>query len=221
MDNNNISSFSTQVIAIGRLFEWLRQSHQIKMDGTVKNKILTLDDSLSQRFAFGFPKKTLSAAKPQPFLGIQRTERIWMHPMQWHHAYVKRNDRKLYLVTSHAVSDDSQFPDIPSFCIAISVNDPDKLSLLFNQKTNQKILGREMWIDDSFVTHVNTNASLFSLPLTMLESNSPIPLDTNDPVDVISLQDEAQALQNGYQIPQQPNNRNAIGMGINFKPPTR
>ena len=218
-DLNFASPFSTHVIAIGRLMEWLRQGHQVKMDGTVNNRILTLDDSMSQRFAFGFPKRVDNGPKPQPFLGIQRTERAWMHPMQWKGAYVKANDRRLYFVTAAIASNDDRHPDLPSFAIGITVNDPEKLTLLFRERGQPRIEGREMWIDEGVKTRVNFRSTLFSMPLVLLDSKTPIPLDTAEIEPVESLQTESLHLaqmQNKNSVsPAAPSKTNKAGMSFN------
>lgn len=172
------SPYAMHVLALGRLLEWLRQAHQLRMDGTVKDSVLTLDDALSQRFAFGFPKRTVHGPKPQPFLGIQRTERAWMHPMQWRGAYVKPNDRRLYLATATLASEDARNPTIPSFAIGITVNDVEKLKLFFRERTQPKLEGREMWLEDNLTTHINLRQALFSIPMTMLDERTPLPLES-------------------------------------------
>lgn len=223
-DLNFSSPFSTQVVAIGRLMEWLRHGHQVRMDGSVNNKILTLDDSLSQRFAIGFPKRVENIAKPFPFIGIQRTERAWMHPMQWKGAYVKEGDRRLYFVTATTPSNDIRHPDIPSFAIAVTVNDSEKLSLLFRDKGARKLEGREMWIDENLSTRINLRSTLFSMPLTFLDSRTPIPLDSDDVEPVSTIQSEAQkelqyaqqhsnSIQNGTQI--------SMKAGVSLNPPRK
>lgn len=198
MAQNQITSpYDMQIISIGRLMEWLRQAHRLKMDGSVKDRVITLDDSLSQRFAIGYPRKTELKTKPQPFLGIQRTERAWMHPMQWSGAYVKKGDRRIYLLTKELLSDDARNPTIPSFAIGITVNDPAKLNLLFLERETPKLEGREMWIDEGGGNHVNLKNALFSLPLTLLDARTPLPFQVNQAEYVTTLQDKlVQHLQN-------------------------
>lgn len=207
------SPYDMQIIAIGRLMEWLRQAHRLKMDGSVRDKVITLDDSLSQRFAIGFPKKTELKAKPQPFLGIQRTERAWMHPMQWSGAYVKQNDRRIYLITKEIISSDARNPTMPSFAIGITVNDPSKLNLLFLERQTPRLEGREMWIDEGGGNHINLKKALFSVPLTLLDSRAPLPFETNQTHHIETLQDRmVQSLQNN------PQNEPARKRGTFFTP---
>jgi hypothetical protein len=186
------SPYQTHAIALGRLLEWLRQGHTMKMGGAVRENILTLDDSLSQRFALGFPRKTEDVIKPQPFLAIQKTERAWMHPMIWKGAYVRPNDRRLYLLTSAIPSEDEHKPTLPSFALSITVNDADKLQLLFRERSQPKLEGRSMWIDEGQQVHVNLKQTMFSIPLVLLDERTPLPFDDpNRPWQGDSLQNKA------------------------------
>jgi hypothetical protein len=214
------SPYAMHVLALGRMLEWLRQAHQLRIHGTVRESVLTLDDALSQRFAFGFPKRAVQGPKPQPFLGIQRTERAWMHPMQWKGAYVKPNDRRLYLVTATLASEDARNPTIPSFAVGITVNDPEKLNLLFRERAQPKLDGREMWLEDNDTTHINLRQALFSIPLTLLDERSPIPLESATVQwEGATLQDRAiQQMQNNA-TPNTPTQRTSPSMSMGLHIP--
>ena len=190
-------TFTTQYLALANFLNWLSDIHNLKADGTVRNEILTLDDTISQRFAIGFPRKTVDNKKPTPFIAVSKREAVWFNNLKWKHAYFREGDRRLYFVSSAIQRDDDRYPDIPSITIAVTTNDIEKLRLLFKEKPQVRIEGRNMWIDEENEIRVDLTDVEFSIPLSKLDSDSLIPSDEIDPEAEpdLSLQKEALGLQ--------------------------
>lgn len=209
--------YLTHVLAIARLMEWLRTAHQQHIQGEVNEAHhLTLGPTLSQRFALGFPRKT-DDGRPQPFLAVQKTERGWVQPMLWKAAFADSDNLLLHLTTESVASDDIQQPTIPAFSLAVSVSDPQKINLLFNESETPTLEGRELWLDESGNSHVNFRRPLFKIPLRRLQPGEPCPLDDLQQFAGVSLQDQV-SLEHQLQMQHTPNMAPRQTMGMSMTP---
>lgn len=221
-NKNNFQSsspYSMHVIAIARMLEWFAEARKLRFGCAVRDSMITFDDSISQRFALGFPRTHQNKGKNKPFLGIQSTERFWMEPMQWHKAYVIKNKRILYLVTKSLASEDERNENLPCFAVGITVNDADKLLLFFRHSNETYIEGKEMWFNENNEAKVNLRESLFSIPLTLLEADSPLPLYVGEEVEYDNMTLQEKAVQKSNTAEDNLNNTERLDNSLKPTPP--
>lgn len=144
------------------MLAWMEKQSEIGTGSKMANQTIYLSSLGSQYFALGVANKKKAKF---PFLAIQPNESEWMRLMSWDSVVLRERDNYLYLISSIIKGDQIEYPDIPSFAIAIHFDDISKLDLL---KNYQKLDAREFFVDSDSAVRVNYHNKIFNLPIKRL-----------------------------------------------------
>jgi hypothetical protein len=149
------------------MLAWIEQQITLGTGTTTFQQTIFIPQLGSRRFALGISKNNKIK---KTFLGIQPNESKWIQLINWDSIVIREKDNNMYLVSSMVQGDDIEYPDIPSFAVAIQFDSIDKLNLLTNIK---KLEGREFFIDSDGAIRVNYHSQIFNLPIKHLLVNEP------------------------------------------------
>lgn len=175
-EKNKDELYYSQVIGVTRFFKWLSDLSNGEQKASSHKNIITLDDSISQRFGLALLRKQIRGKWYNvPSLVAQKPEVDWLNTIVWSKAIVRDKDRRLYLITK-SVEANGTLSDMDAFAIAITVSDYKKLTVLFGDSILDKISCNHMWSDGEGI-RINTKRSLFSIPIEFVDKDMPICLN--------------------------------------------
>ncbi len=167
---NNLETYIEHCSGFYSFLAWIEEQNETgKPYGFVK-QIAYLDPFVSKYFSIAVPK----SKKKELFLAVQAIEAEWMSLIKWSYLAIKGNEPYLYLVAPPVKGDQENYPDMPSFAIALYVDTIEKRNLILNQN---KLLAREYFLDADKVIRFNFHKNIFSLPIRIIDDEENIILD--------------------------------------------
>lgn len=163
----NADQYLTHSAGIYALLAWNDEQKDAGTATKISNQTVYIHPLASRYFALGIAKK--KNMSKVPFLAIQPAEAYWMKLVQWDKAYIRERDMHLYLVSKVIKGDNIDYPDIPSFAVAISFDTIDKINLL---KQVEIIEGREYRQENGEV-RINFLTTVFDIQVEKLEKDEP------------------------------------------------
>ncbi len=148
------------------LLAWLEEEKKEGFSYQLSNQIIELDTLRSRYFSLGIKKGT-----KEVFLAIQPSESDWFRLIKWNKVIIKNNRNKIYFLADVVDGDQQENPDMPPFAISLTIDSIDKIMILQSIKN---LVGREYFQDDTGTIHVNFHKKLFTIPIEIYESNTPI-----------------------------------------------
>jgi hypothetical protein len=129
-----------------------------------------------------------------PFLAMQLKESSWIRMIEWDRICIRQRDMHLYLISKVVKGDGSEYPDIPSFAVALSFDMMDKIRLL---EKIDILEGREFYEQNEGLV-INTHSTVFRLKVHKLKYDESYLLDekVRDYTDL--LRDKEIALQSVF-----------------------
>ena len=159
------------LVGVGGFLRFLSKYDRVALGFSVRDNVVTLDDDLAKRFLLGFPKKRGDGFQPSPFVGIPHDERAWFAKTVWKKAVVRKEDRRIYLISEYILGDGETYPDIPQFALAITTDTEEKASLMTKRGS---LSGRSFWFDEKGKIGVNMRDTLFEIPVYSLPQGEPV-----------------------------------------------
>ncbi len=164
---NNLDTYIEHCSGFYSFLAWIEQQNETgKPYGFVK-QITYLDPFVSKYFSIAVPK----SKKKELFLAVQAIESEWMSLIKWSYLAIRGNEPYLYIVSPPIKGDQENYPDMPSFAIALYVDTMEKRNLIVKQK---KILAREYFLDADKKIRFNFHKNIFNLPIRVMEENENI-----------------------------------------------
>lgn len=183
-------------------------SQQIEWDDTkiingapskTSQQIISVHPLASRFFSLGIKK---DKKHKKPFLAIQPNESQWFSMIQWERIVIRQRDMNIYFIAKTIKGDEQEYPDIPAFALALSVDTIEKLDLLCRM-TN--LDGREYWQEYDGTIRINFHNKLFSLPVSLIENGTPVIASDKHIVDFNELMSRKEGiLQNIYNTANPP-----------------
>jgi len=161
--------YTTHAAGLLAFFSWLELQKEQGMPAKISSQTVYFHPMISKYFSIGISKN--KKYKKEPFIGIQSQESAWMRLIKWDRVVIRKNDMHIYLISSFINGNKIEYPDLPPFAIALSVDHIGKTNLII-EKINT-LIGREYFLDGNTI-RVNYHTNIFSLPVIKLLQNEPV-----------------------------------------------
>jgi len=176
-------------------FSWLEKQKNYGMNSKIIKQTVYSHPMVSKYFSIGIAKS--KKYSKEPFIAIQPQETAWFKLIQWDRIAIRKNDMHIYFISKFLKGDKLNYPDLPPFVFALSLDHIDKLNLLFDKKIKQ-LDGREYFLEENKIM-VNYHSKVFNLPVVKLNQNEPFWEDTEVATTYLDIIHEKEnELQNKY-----------------------
>lgn len=107
---------------------WIEDQRKSGTPVKINQQTIFLHPLTSRYFSIGVSKN--KKVVKSPFLAVQPNEAAWIKLIQWDCFFIRERDLHLYMVSKLVVGDNTEFPDIPPFAVAISFDSSAKINLI-------------------------------------------------------------------------------------------
>jgi hypothetical protein len=124
------------------MLSWIKEQEHSGTPVILNNNTIYIHHLTARYFSLAIGREK----NRKVFLAVQPNESCWIKLIDWSHFVLKENDSHLYIVSKKIEGDENEFPDIPSFSIAIPFDMIEKLDVL---KDIQSLEGKEFRLENN------------------------------------------------------------------------